>query len=64
MARFFVDYIYNDLLGNIANAHLATADSRPEVRVSAPCIAPCRVRDVYAAASPGLLCTCRAELCK
>ena len=40
MASFFVDYIYNDLLGNIANAHLATADSHPAVRVCAPCIAP------------------------
>ncbi len=31
MAQFFIDYIHNDLLGIIANAHLATADIEPDV---------------------------------
>lgn len=32
VAQFCIDYIHNDLLGIIANAHLATADREPDVR--------------------------------
>ena len=32
LARFLVEYAQSDLLGQIANAHLATADESPLVR--------------------------------
>lgn len=38
VAKFFIDYIHNDLLGIIANTHLAISDVEPEVRMS---LAPC-----------------------
>jgi hypothetical protein len=31
LARFLVEYAQSDLLGQIANAHLATADASPLV---------------------------------
>ncbi|EIE18524.1 RdRP-domain-containing protein, partial [Coccomyxa subellipsoidea C-169] len=38
VAQFFMDYIFNDLLGIIANAHLATADIKPDGAQCSQCL--------------------------